>query len=209
MTRLSIEHRWKEHKQDYKRKNTHLYNAMLKYGIENFQIEQIEECPQDQLVLREAYWIKHYDSYNNGYNMTEGKGEGNSTSFNARPVKQYSLSGTFIAQYSSCGEAEAKTGIKCSNIQKVALGERKTAGGFQWKFLEDNTPVLSVQAHPGGGKGKTVLQYDKEWNLINTYPSSRAAALALGKKNQSLSSSWFKDNKLHEGYYWKFKENEY
>jgi hypothetical protein len=60
---------------------------MRKYGIDNFNIEVIEECPEEDLILREAYWISYYDSYKNGYNMTEGKGEGNGTSFNARPIK--------------------------------------------------------------------------------------------------------------------------
>lgn len=87
MTRYTIENRWKEHKINYRYKNTHLYSAMKKYGIEHFKILLIEECPIDKLIEREAYWIKKLDSFHNGYNMTEGKGEGNATSFNARKVE--------------------------------------------------------------------------------------------------------------------------
>lgn len=54
----------------------HIHNAMRKYGIENFKIEQIEECSVDILSERESYWIDYYDSFNNGYNMTKG-GDGN------------------------------------------------------------------------------------------------------------------------------------
>jgi len=32
----------------------------------------IEECPKEKLDEREIYWIKFYDSYNNGYNLTKG-----------------------------------------------------------------------------------------------------------------------------------------
>ena len=45
-TNFSIEKRWKEHLKTYKRENIEkrpLYNAMNKYGIEHFHIEQIEE----------------------------------------------------------------------------------------------------------------------------------------------------------------------
>lgn len=69
---------------------------MRKYGIDKFNIQIIEECSNEDLILKEAYWIEHYDSYKNGYNMTEGKGEGNGTSFNAKPVNQYDLNGVFI-----------------------------------------------------------------------------------------------------------------
>lgn len=49
---------------------------MRKYGIENFQIEQIEENDNSILDEREKYWIQFYNSMiPNGYNMTFG-GEG-------------------------------------------------------------------------------------------------------------------------------------
>ena len=53
-----------------------LHKAMRKYGIENFQIEQIEDVDNDLINEREIYWIKFYNSMiPNGYNMTLG-GEG-------------------------------------------------------------------------------------------------------------------------------------
>ena len=71
----TIEHRWREHKNDYqKRRNEKrpLYSAMRKYGIDNFFIEKIEECTIDEINNREIYWIKHYNSFKNGYNATKG-----------------------------------------------------------------------------------------------------------------------------------------
>lgn len=52
-----------------------LYSAINKYGIENFSIEQIEECQKEILSQREIYWIEYYHTYSNGYNATLG-GEG-------------------------------------------------------------------------------------------------------------------------------------
>jgi hypothetical protein len=48
---------------------------MRKYGIENFEIESIEQCPDDLLNEREIYWIEKLDTFHNGYNETLG-GEG-------------------------------------------------------------------------------------------------------------------------------------
>lgn len=46
--------------------------AIHKYGKDNFIIEQIEQCNQEDLNDREKYWINFYDSYRNGYNSTLG-----------------------------------------------------------------------------------------------------------------------------------------
>lgn len=76
-TEFNIKKRFKEHCQDSKRgyENRPLYKAMNKYGIEHFSIEKIEEC--NNLEEREKYWIKYYNSFENGYNATLG-GDGKS-----------------------------------------------------------------------------------------------------------------------------------
>ena len=51
-TEFSIEKRWKEHLRDSKKNlDRPLYRAMNKYGIENFDIEQVEKT--DSPVERE------------------------------------------------------------------------------------------------------------------------------------------------------------
>jgi group I intron endonuclease len=47
-----------------------LYAAMIKYGVEHFLIELIEET--DQPKEREIYWIEFYETFKNGYNATFG-----------------------------------------------------------------------------------------------------------------------------------------
>lgn len=64
--------RWAEHRYEAKTNMKPLYKAMRKYGIENFIFEIIEECEIEKLNDREVYWIKYYDSYNKGYNLTPG-----------------------------------------------------------------------------------------------------------------------------------------
>lgn len=72
----NIDTRWKEHIRTAKRfPERPLYRAFNKYGIDNFFIEQIEECSSEIVNNREIYWIEYYDSYHFGYNATQG-GEG-------------------------------------------------------------------------------------------------------------------------------------
>lgn len=53
--------------------DTHLYNAMRKYGWDNFKFEEIATA-QDKGTLDEleAYFINMYDTIRNGYNMAPG-----------------------------------------------------------------------------------------------------------------------------------------
>ena len=73
----SLEQRFSEHlyrcfKTDYTSK---LYNSIKQYGVDNFQIELIEECNLGVIYETEKKYVKQYDSYNNGLNSTFG-GEG-------------------------------------------------------------------------------------------------------------------------------------
>lgn len=80
-TTRTIEVRWKEHLQESQNLDCHyaIYNAMRKYGVENFWVEELEKCETKDLDEREKYWIKHYNSFKKGYNSTP---RGTSTSFN-------------------------------------------------------------------------------------------------------------------------------
>lgn len=73
----NIEHRWLAHKSESILEHNQQYNysihkAFRKYGLDNFSFEIIEELPENQLFEREKYWIKYYNSFNDGYNETMG-----------------------------------------------------------------------------------------------------------------------------------------
>ena len=50
-------------------------------------------------------------------------------------VSQYTKDGRLIATYDSTVEAEKKTNLKCKGIQNCARGERKSHGGFVWRYV--------------------------------------------------------------------------
>lgn len=80
-TSNSIEERWDEHIRDSRKERCEkrpLYDAFNKYGIDNFQIEEIEQVENDEIASqREIYWIDKLRTYIgfddcNGYNATLG-----------------------------------------------------------------------------------------------------------------------------------------
>lgn len=77
---VNIQQRFYTHCSDAltKQDNNYFHNAIRKYGKENFYIEIIEECLEEELNNKEIYWIKYYNATdkNIGYNSSIG-GEGN------------------------------------------------------------------------------------------------------------------------------------
>lgn len=59
----NIQHRWKQHKNNYlnencKEYNKALYKAFRKYGIVNFSFTVLEYCEKEKLRSKELYWIE-------------------------------------------------------------------------------------------------------------------------------------------------------
>ena len=71
-----VQQRFDEHLRTARKKEigykSLLYNAIKKYGKENFTIETLEECEDDKLNEREIYWIDKLKTCESGYNISRG-----------------------------------------------------------------------------------------------------------------------------------------
>lgn len=115
-TSYSIEKRWKEHCYDCKKnkidQHRPLYNAMQKYGIENFVISILEDhINEDEIDDREKFWISKLDTYYHGYNATLG-GDGQSR------IDKYKLKELYDKGYNN-KEIASIMGHERSNISKM------------------------------------------------------------------------------------------
>lgn len=63
--------------------------------------------------------------------------KGKQQSGSRKQVCQYDKNLNLIQIFDSITEASEKTGITLSSISKVCKGQRKTAGGYNWTFLEN------------------------------------------------------------------------
>ena len=191
-TEDTIKNRWAKHiwscqnePQNYK-----LYNAMNRYGIDKFHIIQIEECPSEELSERERFWIKYYDSYNNGYNLTPG-GDG-------CPI--YDRNDILSLWQDGYNQQEISQIIGC---------ERHTVSRILKGF---NIPEEELSKFKQGNSAKEVLLLNKDTlEIVGEFKSS-ADALRFLKldpiKCSSLVSRACKNQKYSAyGYKWILKKD--
>lgn len=191
-TERSVQERWKEHCRDYLKERCEirpLYRAMKKYGVENFFIEVIEET--DNPEEREVFWIQQKGSFKSGYNATLG-GDG----------KRYVDYDLVIATYKEVQNIAETSRIL--NLDKDTVS----------KILHSNhIEIMSNERVVQRVLGKIINQYDKQGNYIQSFPSVKAAAEALGKitSTSNGATSHISDvcrgkRKTAYGYIWKFAE---
>ena len=86
---IGYDSKWPNRKQSHiyhtKNRNQYIYQALRKYGIDNFTWEPIYQSKDGKhcLTVMESYFINEYDSFKSGYNLTLG-GEGTL----GRPTKE-------------------------------------------------------------------------------------------------------------------------
>ena len=188
-TTNTIEERWKEHCQDFKKERCEkrpLYDAFNKYGIENFKIECLEEVQDDNLLSeKEIYWIKELETYGSkGYNATKG-GDGKILYDYNEVLELYNLG------YSAVQVAN-KIGCERTLVTKV----------------------LRAHGIKSRGNSQIIEQYDLNDNYIQTFDSTMKAREWLFQNNITSNKQCRNvilrcckgENKSAYGFIWKYKE---
>jgi len=68
------------------------------------------------------------------YNMKFGTRNKRAIDNTKKSVIQYTMSGKYVCSYNSIVEAAGKMSISKGNIVSVLKGNRKSAGGYKWKY---------------------------------------------------------------------------
>ena len=191
-TMRSIESRLYEHKYVAENTEAHnssypLYQAMRKYGIENFSFEIIEECNNQAIDEKEKEYIKQYNSYigfknSNGYNATLG-GEG-AVKHDRKLIYDLWEKGASIKEISN------QFNIDRNTVSKILREHYKNIE----TEIENRRRNNLSKSH-----SIEVFQYSINGTLLNTFPSYKEAEEALGIFNISTAAE--KGTKAG-GYYW-------
>lgn len=131
-----------------------LQRSWNKYGESSFSFSIIEEnIETDNLINKEQFYIDHYKTSINGFNILPNAGStlGNVWSerakenysklkkelFLGKKVIKYRLNGEKINEYPSLKLAAKSIGLnRDSNIGQCCRKKKKTVGGFIWEFKD-------------------------------------------------------------------------
>lgn len=173
------------------------YQAILKYGWDNFTHEILEEnLTEDKVDEREIYWINFYNSQKEGYNFSSGgSGNHNFSEQHKQNIKKSvteKLGKPVICIntkqiYSSINEAYRETGV--NHIEDCCSGKIKSAGkddnniALVWRFLEEYDENEKIDF-------KKQIRSKTRVKCLNTgiiYNSGKEASKITGIDNGSLN----------------------
>lgn len=180
-----------------------LHRAIRKYGVDNFTLEILEECPQDQLNDREMFWIAFYDTFKNGYNQTAGGYQ------SIRVIKlQESDVRQIQARLQNTDEPLAKIAadfdICIDLVSKINTGRCWQNSTFNYPIRDSRAVQLKNLLNTGTG----VYQLDKKTDeVLNIFISVSQAAIYLGDYafNAHISKCLAGKRKTAYGYKWEIR----
>ncbi len=125
-----------------------------------------------------------------------------------RPVRQFNLQGDWMMDFESAAEAARQCDCQQGKITEVCGGNRKTAGNYQWRYVDSGIKHLDPVSLPSCTK-KKVAQYTKNGELIAIYESYKAAARAVQGTSSAISRICSNTPGLHthKGFCWKIVED--
>lgn len=159
-----------------KAKKHHLQFAIQKYGSDNFQIEILECCNQENLNNREIFWIEYFNTTdpNIGYNCTIG-GDGCSMK---RKVKQSTRSKISEANLDKWKDNEYK---RKQYASRVAAHKRKIKKIVQltysydviaiWDYKKDIAEKYGTQIYNLRKDRKFIITKGYIWMYLDDYNS--------------------------------------
>lgn len=106
--------------------------------------------------------------------------------FRKKPIVQYSADGKKLNVFVSMHQAEKSTGVLRVSIVEVCEGRKKSAGGFQWRYVGSNLPINKEKL----GRDRVIQKvssYDLDGNYLKTFESVTEAGLYYGCDPSSIS----------------------
>lgn len=154
--------------------NSAIDAAIHKYGLENFTLDILEECPKELLNEREIYWGEQYFKGKcyvpDGYNIAL-LGNNQQTIFTCQEVSQYNLDGKLLQTYISYAAAGRAMSISSMAIRQAAL-RKGTSKGFMWAIGHEPT-IEPFQQKISGNK---VYAYNKKREIELEFKNQTDAA---------------------------------
>lgn len=214
-----------------------LYQAMIKYGIENFEFEIIDTATTyDELNEKEIYYIEYYQSsidYGKGYNLDLGGHNGRKSEYVKRKIggaQIGELNHMYGKKFELCANSKPMinetTGVKYVSLRQCALKEygtieavkqiskvcdpysnRFTYNGQVYKLLDENGNPIDKKVKPIKAGPKKIYEAIHNKIYLSFSDASRDTGLSTGAIRDRVYGR-IKNDKYKGIYDFKLYENE-
>ena len=136
------------------------------------------------------------------YNINYGTAIKSLVEKQSKKVYQYDLKGNLINVWAStmdCG----RNGYEAKTISACCLGKLKTHQNFIWSYKPIEN--FDIDNYKNKTASKTVYQYDKDYNLINIWASTKECYIN-GFSSSHISACCLGKEKFHKGFIWSYEE---
>lgn len=195
---IDIEYRWRTHKMKTECfSNTHLLNAMRKYGLENFSFEILETLPIDDpemLTLREQHYMDLYNSLNpeKGYNLKEAGSAGRLTEEGLRHLRESHL-GKTATEETRRKMSESRKGHQTSSEtrQKISKAQK---GRILWSDEDKQKMSETRKGRTHTDEARQKMSKTRKGHVISEETRKKISEAHKGMKHteeskQKISSS--------------------
>ena len=175
-----IEQRFQRHINDAVNNilDTHFARAIRKYGKENFYIELVETCDnQTELNLKEQYWIRKYDSINNGYNETDATSKCGGNTYMSKTESEMKEISEKISKTKLGSKNPHSRSVKVFNIVTNEEKVFDTVSDCRKFFNEKNHRFITTRV-----TGLTKSLYKNEWKIAYTEDEYREFSIGVHRE---------------------------
>lgn len=181
-TKRTLEQRRKQHERS---KDDYIFHrALKKYGIQNFRWDVLENCPNQLLNEKEKFWIKQYNTYKEGYNLTKGGDTADALDKwkkeNSQKVLENAMKALVYANKYNQTHKEQRL-LQLASARKIGIEKVKR----KVKCLEMNLIFQSISEA-------------EKWSLSNQNPNGKKAS------HQHISKVCRGERKTCGGYHWEY-----
>lgn len=179
------------------KKQTKLYNSLLKYGWENHKFEIIEECSVLLLNEREEFYINYYNTFNteHGLNLTSG-GNFIKLSITTKQKISKSLKGIKRSKLTKEKISNARKGLKLSTTTKEKIGNSKKGNKYSVGRIVKTSTKNKISDKNSG----TYEIYDNNHNLKYKFKGNIKLKLKeFGLPRNSLCNTYRHNKSIKQG----------
>lgn len=187
-------------------KHYKLAMAIEEYGWDSFEsviLESIETDDNEYINQREKFFIKEKDSFNNGYNMTEG-GDGIIMIGEKNPFYGRKYTDEEKKKISEATKKAMQNPEIRKHISESLKGEKHHNYGK--KRSEETKRKLSESCKGKDRSPKKVFMYDENNNLLREFSSLCEVERELGFNRTSVADCCKGKRNLTFGYNWRFEK---